>query len=278
MSKRVIVTGAASGIGEATAAALRRRGCTVVGLDVNPRGDAVSGDGAGSVLACDVRDQESVDAAIAGALERLGGLDVLINCAGVGFPQSAADRPGEDALAVIDINLLGTWRVTAAAIEELRKAGGRVINISSGLAHLTIPLATAYTMSKRGVVAYSDSLRLEMAGEVDVTTVYPGYIRTPIHNAAAEKGVALEGTVPVEPLEAAVGTLVKAALSPVAFRDLATSREGAVGYALLRHVPRKVLDRVTLKRLRQAAARGTFDGSDLAAPLRKRLAGAAAER
>src|SRR3954447_19256521 len=254
MSKRVLITGAASGIGQATADELRRRGCQVVGADIT------AGE---NVIACDVRDQDSVDRAVAQAIEQLGGLDVLINCAGVGDPQSAAERPGEDALRVIDINLLGTWRVTAAAIEALRESHGRVINISSGLAHLTIPLATAYTMSKRGVVAYSDSLRLEMAGELDVTTVYPGSIRTPIHNASAEKGVHLEGTVPVEPLTAAVSTLVKAALDPVPHRDLATSRQGTVGYAVLRHVPRKLLDRVTLKRLRQSAARGTFDESEL---------------
>jgi NAD(P)-dependent dehydrogenase (short-subunit alcohol dehydrogenase family) len=262
VSKRVIITGAASGIGQATGEALRRRGCSVVGLDLQP------GEG---ILECDVRDQASVDRAVAQAVEQLGGVDVLINSAGVGFPQRAAERPGDDALAVIDINLLGTWRVTGACIEELRKTRGRVVNIASGLAHLTIPLATAYTMSKRGVVAYSDSLRLEMAGEVDVTTVYPGYIRTPIHNASAEKGVSLEGTVPAEPLEGAAATLVKAALDEPAHRDLATSRQGTVGYAVMRRLPRKLLDRVTLKRLRAGAARGHFDDSPMAADLRKRL-------
>lgn len=263
MTRRVIITGAASGIGEATAAALARRGCNVIGLDLTADRDGL--------IECDVRDQASVDSAVAQALARLGGLDVLINCAGIGDPQSAAEPPGEDALRVIDVNLLGTWRVTAACIQELRKAHGRVVNISSGLAHLTIPLATAYTMSKRGVVAYSDSLRLEMAGEVGVTTVYPGYIRTPIHNASAEKGVRLEGVVPAEPLEAAAATLVKAALSEKPFRDLATSRRGAAGYSLLRRMPRQAIDRLTLKRLRASAARGHFDESELAAPLRERL-------
>jgi NAD(P)-dependent dehydrogenase (short-subunit alcohol dehydrogenase family) len=260
--KRVIITGAASGIGEATAEALRGRGCSVVGLDL------VADE---SVIACDVRDQESVDAAVADAVQRLGGLDVLINSAGVGDPQSAAERPGADALKVIDVNLLGTWRVTAAAIDALRQSRGRVINISSGLAYLTIPLATAYTMSKRGVVAYSDSLRLEMTGEVEVTTVYPGYIRTPIHNASAAKGVRLEGVVPAEPLQAAVSTLVRAALSQKPSRDLATSRQGTAGYSMFRRLPRRTLDRLTLKRLRTSAARGHFDESEMAAPLRKRL-------
>jgi NAD(P)-dependent dehydrogenase (short-subunit alcohol dehydrogenase family) len=262
VSKRVVITGAASGIGEATAADLRRRGCQVVGLDLRSGGDLV---------ACDVRDQSSVDSAVAEAVARLGGLDVLINCAGVGDPQSASERPGEDALRVINVNLLGTWRVTAAAIDALRESHGRVINIASGLAHLTIPLATAYTLSKRGVVAYSDSLRLEMAGEVGVTTVYPGYIRTPIHEASAEKGLRLEGIVPAEPLTAAAATLVRAAVSERPYRDLATSRQGAAGYAMLRNIPRRTLDRLTLRRLRATAVRGHFDGSDLAAPLRKRL-------
>jgi NAD(P)-dependent dehydrogenase (short-subunit alcohol dehydrogenase family) len=260
--KRVIITGASSGIGEATAEALRGRGCSVVGLDLVAREN---------VIACDVRDQESVDAAVADAIQRLGGLDVLINSAGVGDPQSAAERPDADALKVVDVNLLGTWRVTAAAIDALRQSRGRVINISSGLAYLTIPLATAYTMSKRGVVAYSDSLRLEMAGEVEVTTVYPGYIRTPIHNASAAKGVRLEGVVPAEPLQAAVSTLVRAALSQKPYRDLATSRQGTAGYSMFRRLPRRTLDRLTLKRLRTTAARGHFDESEMAAPLRKRL-------
>jgi NAD(P)-dependent dehydrogenase (short-subunit alcohol dehydrogenase family) len=264
MSKRVIITGAASGIGEATAEALRSRGCSVIGLDVQARDD---------LLACDVHDQASVDTAVAQAIELLGGLDVLINSAGVGDPQSAAERPGDDALRVIDVNLIGTWRVTAAAIDALRESRGRVVNISSGLAHLTMPFATAYTISKRGVVAYSDSLRLEMAGEVEVTTVYPGYIRTPIHNASAEKGLALEGTVPAEPLEAAVATLVRAALSERAYRDLATSRQGAAAYSMLRRIPRRTLDRLTLKRLRATAARGHFDNAAMAAQLRKRLLG-----
>jgi NAD(P)-dependent dehydrogenase (short-subunit alcohol dehydrogenase family) len=263
MSKRVLVTGAASGIGQAAAAALRERGCTVIGLDLNTAAE--------DVLACDVRDQASVDTAVAAGVERLGGLDVLINSAGVGDPQPAAERPGDDALKVIDINLLGTWRVTAAAIDALRASHGRVINIASGLAHLTIPLATAYTLSKRGVVAYSDSLRLEMAGDVDVTTVYPGYIRTPIHNASAAKGVHLEGVVPAEPVEAAAATLVRAALDPKPHRDLATSRQGAVGYAFLRHLPRKLVDRATMKRLRAGAARGQFDQSEMAAAMRARL-------
>lgn len=252
MSARVLITGAASGIGAATALSLRVRGAGVIGLDVN-----ASDEDAG-MLVCDVRDQASVDGAVAAAIERLGGLDVLINCAGVGDPQSAGEPPAEDALRVIDINLLGPWRVTSAALTALRASRGRVINVSSGLAHITLPLATAYCMSKRGLVAYSDALRIEHGDAITVTTVYPGYIRTPIHDAAAAKGLSLEGAVPAERLEDAARALTRAALGAPK-RDLATTLQGEITYALLRVIPRALVDFVVTRQFR----RGGFDQSEL---------------
>jgi NAD(P)-dependent dehydrogenase (short-subunit alcohol dehydrogenase family) len=236
---RVVITGASGGIGTATAAELRSRGATVIGLDLVPGDD---------VIACDVRDQASVDAAVAEAIERLGGLDVLVNNAGIGTPQSAGTAPDERALAVIDINLVGPWRVTAAALPALRASRGRVINIASGLAHLALPYGTAYCMSKRGLTAYSDSLRLEHGDAITVTTVYPGYMRTAIHDEPNAAGVTLEGKVPVEKVEDAARTIARAIYGPPA-RDLATTRNGAIGYALLRHVPRRLLDRILRRRL-----------------------------
>jgi NAD(P)-dependent dehydrogenase (short-subunit alcohol dehydrogenase family) len=250
---RVIVTGAAGGIGTAAMAELRAHGARVVGLDV------VAGD---DVIQCDVRDQASVDTAVAAAIERLGGLDVLINNAGLGTPQSAGEPPDERALAVLDVNLIGPWRVTAAALPALRASRGRVVNVASGLAHLALPYGTAYCMSKRGLTAYSDSLRLEHGDAITVTTVYPGYIRTPIHRESAAAGVGLEGTVPAERVEDAARTLVRAALGPPA-RDLATTRSGAIGYALLRHVPRRALDAIVRRRLTRLADAGHFDASPL---------------
>jgi NAD(P)-dependent dehydrogenase (short-subunit alcohol dehydrogenase family) len=236
---RVLITGAAGGIGSAAVAELRSRGAAVIGLDVEAGED---------ILACDVRDQGSVDAAVGEAVRRLGGLDVLINNAGIGTPQSAGAAPDEGALAVIEVNLIGPWRVTAAALPALRRSRGRVVNVASGLAHLALPFGTAYCMSKRGLTAYSDALRLEYGDEISVTTVYPGYIRTPIHAESQAAGVALEGHVPVERVEDAARTLARATLGPPA-RDLATTRNGAVGYALLRHLPRRLLDAVVRRRL-----------------------------
>jgi NAD(P)-dependent dehydrogenase (short-subunit alcohol dehydrogenase family) len=236
---RMLITGALGGIGTAAVAELKAQGAQVVGLDL------LAGDG---VLACDVRDQESVDRSVAEAVAWLGGLDVLINNAGIGTPQSAGQRPDEGALAVIDVNLLGPWRVTAAALPHLRESRGRVVNVASGLAHLALPFGTAYCMSKRGLTAYSDALRLEYGDEITVTTVYPGYIRTPIHAESQQAGVALEGHVPAESVEDAARTLARAALGSPA-RDLATTRNGAVGYALMRHLPRRLLDSVVRRRL-----------------------------
>jgi NAD(P)-dependent dehydrogenase (short-subunit alcohol dehydrogenase family) len=236
---RVLLTGAAGGIGSAAAAELRRRGAQVIGLDVR-RGE--------DIIECDVRDQDAVDAAVAEAIERLGGLDVLVNNAGIGTPQSAGAAPDERALAVIDVNLLGPWRVTSAALPALRAARGRVINVASGLAYMALPYGTAYCMSKRGLTAYSDSLRLEHGDAISVTTVYPGYIRTAIHDDSRAAGIGLEGKVPAERVEDAARTIARAALgTPV--RDLATTRGGAVAYVLMRHLPRRWLDAIVGRRI-----------------------------
>ncbi|MDQ3936507.1 MAG: SDR family NAD(P)-dependent oxidoreductase, partial [Actinomycetota bacterium] len=259
---RVLITGAAGGIGAATIAELRRRGARVVGLDLH-------GDGA-DVLECDVRDQESVDRAVTEAIERLGGLDVLVNNAGLGNPQSAGQPPDESALAVLDVNLIGPWRVTAAALPALRESRGRVINVASGLAHLSVPLAPAYCMSKRGLVAYSDALRYEHGDAITVTTVYPGYVRTAIHRASEEAGFGLEGVVPPEPVESSARTIVRAALDRPA-RDLATTRRGHVSYALARLAPRPLLDRAVLGHLRRVVRSGRMSDNGLGEDFVRRM-------
>ena len=260
--KRVLITGAASGIGAATMAELRSRGAEVVGLDLNAAGDGL--------IACDVRDQASVDAAVREAIERLGGLDVLINNAGVGYAQSAGLAPDADALALLDVNLIGPWRVTSAALPALREARGRVVNVSSGLAHLALPLVPAYCMSKRGLTAYSDALRLEHGDAITVTTVYPGYVKTPIHATSEEDGFGLDGAVPEEPLDHVARVMARAALGkPV--RDLATTRRGTLNYALLRAAPRGVVDRVITTALRRLARRGHVKHSSVAGDLMQRL-------
>lgn len=250
--KRIIVTGAASGIAAATLAELERRGARVVGLDIATE--------RAGLIACDVRDQESVDRAVAEAIARLGGgLDVLINCAGLATPQSAGVAPDAKALAVIDVNMLGPWRVTSAALGALRSTHGRVVNVASGMAFVALPFAAAYAMSKHGVVAYSQALRLEHGDEISVTTVYPGFIRTPIHRDSIEFGI--EVSSPEETLESAVAALTRAALDDPPARDIVTTRTGKLTVALTRYLPGRLVDRVILRQVRKDLQSRSFDGA-----------------
>lgn len=249
--KRIVITGAASGIGAATMAEMEGRGARVLGLDIVAERP--------ELIACDVRDQESVDHAVAEAIARLGGgLDVLINGAGLGTPQSAGQPPDAKALAVIDVNMIGPWRVTSAALPALRLAHGRVVNVASGMAFVALPFSAAYAMSKHGVVAYSQALRLEHGDAISVTTVYPGYIRTPIHQDSIEYGLTLEGS-PEESLEDAVGALVRAALDDPPVRDIVTTRVGELTVAVSRFAPRGFVDRVILMGVRNGLKGRSFD-------------------
>ncbi len=248
-AERIIITGAASGIGAAAKVELERRGARVVGLDINA--------GASSLIACDVRDQASVDGAVHEAIERLGGLDVLINNAGLATPQSAGVAPDAKAHAAIDVNLMGPWRVTSAALPALREARGRVVNVASGMAFVALPFAAAYAMSKHGVVAYSGALRLEHGDAISVTTVYPGNIDTPIHEDSKEFGIQVSS--PGESIEDAVGALTRAALAEKPVRDITTTRTGQVANSLSRFAPRWFVDRVILAQMRKSFKGRRFD-------------------
>jgi NAD(P)-dependent dehydrogenase (short-subunit alcohol dehydrogenase family) len=248
--RRIAITGAASGIAQATMVELKRRGARVVGLDLNA-------EPGGELIACDVRDQASVDRAVAEAIERLGGLDVLINCAGLATPQSAGLAPDAKALAVIDVNMLGPWRVSSAALGALRESRGRVVNVASGMAFVALPFAAAYAMSKHGVRAYSQALRLEHGDAITVTTVYPGNIQTPIHQDSIEFGI--KNSSPIEPIEAAVDALVRAALDERARLDITTTRTGWIANSLSRYAPARFVDWVILRQITKGMRRRTFD-------------------
>jgi NAD(P)-dependent dehydrogenase (short-subunit alcohol dehydrogenase family) len=267
-AKRIVITGAASGIAEATMAELQRQGAHVVGLDITARP---------GLIGCDVRDQASVDRAVAVAIAQLGGgVDVLINAAGLATPQSAGQAPDLRAMAVIDVNMIGPWRVTSAALGELRRARGRVVNVASGMAFVALPFAAAYAMSKHGIVAYSQALRLEHGDAISVTTVYPGFIRTPIHKDSIEFGLTLDGSSPEETLEDAVRALVRAALAEPAARDIITTRTGRFTIALSRYAPGRVVDRIVLHQVRKGLKgqrRGSGSGpvADFAERVRRGL-------
>ncbi|MEK6438118.1 SDR family NAD(P)-dependent oxidoreductase [Pseudonocardia sp. T1-2H] len=267
---RVLITGAAGGFGAPTVQRLREQGAKVVGLD------RVAGDG---IVACDITDEAAVDTAVATAVEQLGGLDAVVHYAGIGTPNDAGGPLEPDAMKVIDTNLLGAWRVTAAALPALMAgradrdgAKGRVVFVSSELAYLTLPFVSAYSVAKRGMAAYADALRLEYGTELHVSTVYPGYVRTPIHDAGREVGLALEGQVRREEVEDIVGTVVRALAAPRPPRDTAGTRAGQLELWAGRHIP-TIVGSGVVRRLRTQAATGHFDSSPVAAGLVRRLTG-----
>jgi NAD(P)-dependent dehydrogenase (short-subunit alcohol dehydrogenase family) len=257
--RRAIVTGAGGAIGSALVAELRGRGWDVVGLDL------AAADG---VLACDVTSEDSVREAVAAAIERLGGLDALVNNAGLGGPASAGAMPDEHVRRMVDVNLFGAWRTTAAAIDALVHSRGEVVFVGSRMAFLGLPLGAAYGVSKRGLTAYADALRAEYGTHVGVTCVHPAFIRTPIHDRTRAAGLNLEGFSREEPLDGVVAKIV-AACESGGGRDVAITRSGAAQLFAARHLP-KVVDRVVARTLRKRVAAGELDSAPIAAGVRQR--------
>jgi NAD(P)-dependent dehydrogenase (short-subunit alcohol dehydrogenase family) len=255
------VTGASGAFGTELRAELRRRGWAVAGLDLKADD--------GEVIACDVTDDDAVVRGVAAAVDRLGGLDVLVNNAGVGGPASAGEPPGDHVRRMIDVNLLGAWRVTAAAIDHLVESRGRVVLIGSRMSFIGLPLGAAYGVSKRALTAYADALRAEYGTHVAVTCVHPAFVKTPIHDATRAAGLQLEGFSTEEPLEQVVATIVSACEDARPGRDVAVTRGGRVQMAVARHLPRFV-DRVVARTLAKRIAAGDLDGADVAGGLRVR--------
>jgi NAD(P)-dependent dehydrogenase (short-subunit alcohol dehydrogenase family) len=263
--KRVLITGASGTIGRALGARLVAAGAQVVGLDLRPSGDDLF-----PIIECDVTDDASVSAAVADAVARMGGgVDILVNNAGIGGPAPAELAPSEEVRRQLDINLLGTWRVTSACVEALVANRGRVVMVASRMAVLQLPLAAAYGASKRAMVAYADALRHELGTHVGVTCVYPSAVRSPIHDSTTAAGLSLEGMSTYEPLEGVVDAIVRAALSARPLRDVTTTRKGAIEFFIARHLP-ALSDRIVQRTMAARARAGAFDSADLAAGVVRR--------
>jgi NAD(P)-dependent dehydrogenase (short-subunit alcohol dehydrogenase family) len=258
--RAAIVTGGAGAFGSATLRVLRYLEADAIGIDRVP---------AAGVVTCDVTDDEQVRAAVAAAIKRLGRLDTLIHYAGVGPAMDVGQPADAEVREALEVNLLGTWRVTTAALPALLDARGRVIVTASLLAGVTMPFSVAYTVSKRAVTAYADVLRMEYGTHLGVTTVYPGYVDTAIHNRSRAAGVPLDGLVPAESVRDTVLTVVRAAAARSAPRDVASTRSGTAAFRLARHAP-GLLDRAVAARLRRLVRTHGFEGAELAAGLRER--------
>jgi len=176
--KRAIVTGAAAGIGAAVTRRLAAEGARVALLDIADA-QPLATDLSGGALAvtCDIRSGEAVTSAVATVVEALGGIDIVVNNAGVtGAVAGLADLPEEEFLRVLDIDLVGTYRVTRAALPYLLTGGwARVVNIASISGKDGNPKMTAYAAAKAGVIGFTKALGRELATTgVLVNAVAPG--------------------------------------------------------------------------------------------------------
>jgi meso-butanediol dehydrogenase / (S,S)-butanediol dehydrogenase / diacetyl reductase len=177
----VVITGAASGIGFATAELFRDAGATVYGLDIAPTvPDGVT------YVECDVGDKAAVDAAIATCAEH-GRIDVLANVAGIvqfGRFEQVSEAEWDRVHAV---DLKGPFFVTQAALPHLKACGGSIVNVSSVAGNVSQPYATAYAAAKGGLTQLTKALALELSPEgIRVNAICPGTVDTPIVSHVAE--------------------------------------------------------------------------------------------
>ena len=171
--KIALVTGAASGIGAATAELFRREGATVVGVDL-------TGDGT-DVLLGDVTDPVSVEGFVAEAVARHGGIDVLANVAGIIRMARIEDISLSAWQAHLAVNLTGPFLVSQAALPHLLDRRGSIVNVASIAGVKGQAYSAAYCASKGGLVLLTKSLALELAGRgVRVNCVCPGGVDTPL--------------------------------------------------------------------------------------------------
>jgi NAD(P)-dependent dehydrogenase (short-subunit alcohol dehydrogenase family) len=174
---RAIVTGGASGIGHAVAAGLISRGGRVAVLDLDPAGRPASADG----IVADVSDRGSVEAAVAHAARALGGIDIVINNAGIGAVGTVADNSDEEWRRVLDINVVGMARVASAALPHLRESrAAAVVNTSSIAALNGLPERALYAASKGAVLSLTFAMAADHVRDgIRVNCVCPGTVSTP---------------------------------------------------------------------------------------------------
>ena len=186
--RKIIITGAGSGIGRETARIFAREGASLALLDRDrAAAQATADETGGFVFEVDVTDEAQVTAVVGASAEALGGIDGLLNSAGI-LTMKDIDTIGVDEFRrVVDVNLTGTFLVCRAALPWLRQStGSAIVNIASAQALSPSLTGSAYAASKAAVMTFSKSIAKELAPEVRVNIICPGATETPM----TDQGVA----------------------------------------------------------------------------------------
>src|SRR5210317_633172 len=185
--KNVLVTGGASGIGQATAARFLDEGAQVCVLDRSAEARArvlKELPGLTAVIDADVASLDQVQAAFAQAVEHMGSVDVLINNAGISIRHDFLDITPEEWDRVLDVNLKGVFYMAQTAARHMVDRGsGVIINTASTAGNIGYPHYADYSASKGGVIALTLAMALELAPTVRVNAISPGYVLTPMQRA-----------------------------------------------------------------------------------------------
>lgn len=185
-SKRALITGAASGIGHETALELARRGADLALVDLAScaeLAEEIVAMGRQSVaIEADVGDETRVEAAVRQTLDALGGLDILVNCAGIMMEKPLLETSADDFDRIVRVNLRGTFLMGRAGLAAMKQqdSGGRIINIASDLAYLGRADFSAYCATKAAVLGLTRSWAREFAPDILVNCVAPGPVDTPM--------------------------------------------------------------------------------------------------
>jgi len=244
---RVLITGAAGGIGAATARLLSERGAIpiVTGRNEEKLAAVAAGmKGRFGSYRMDVTDSASVTETIGRAAAEFGGIDVLVNNAGYGLFERFEDAPLEHFQEMMDTNYMGIVRCTKSVLPLMRAAGrGHIVNIASLAGKIGTPKSTGYSATKHAVLGFTNALRLELAGTgILVSAVNPGPVDTPFFDKADPGGTYLSniGWLVMTP-ERVARTIVRVIERRRAEADIPFA--GAVGIKLYSLFPR-LADRI----------------------------------
>ncbi len=266
----MFITGPARGIGQDAARRLAKAGATVALAGLEPGRLARLSEQTGGIwFEADVRDRDQIDRAVAGTVERFGGIDVVVANAGIAPVGMIGSIDPDDFERTIDVNLLGVWRTIRATLPHVTARRGYVLPVASLAAAVHLPLMAHYAAAKAGVSALADSLRMELHGSgTRVGCAYFGFIDTDMTRRAFDDSDAVTATRQVE------GRVVRARSIPVEVAGRAIVR-GIERRARWIVVPRFATPALVAPIVVQRAAEAVAGRRGVAAALRRRNGGPA---